>query len=96
MPVTVKTPSDIEADFGFGDDGFHRGCNWDKSPCGQTPEYYLSYRCTHPQHDDHATEIELYCPRHYALTLLRIQEVDLVLNSQTFQKYVWEYGPIKY
>lgn len=96
MPVTVKTPSDIEADFGFGDGRFHRGCDWDKTPCGQTPEYYVSYRCPHPQHNNHGTEPMLYCRRHYALTLLRIQEVSLVLNSKTFKEYVWEHGPIEY
>lgn len=93
MSVGQKTPSDIEIGFDLGG-GFHRGCDWDKSPCGETPAYYVNYRCSHPDHSEHGTGVILYCPRHYALTLLRIQEVDLQLNQKSFQEHVWEHGSI--
>lgn len=94
MPLAVKTPDDLSTEFDLDDDRFHHGCDWGQSPCGQFPEYHLSYRCPIPEHTNHGTEVELYCARHYALTLLRIQEVDLVLDPMPFWDYIWDCGRI--
>lgn len=96
MPIAVKTPDDLDTEFDLGADRFHRGCDWSDSPCGQLPEYHLSYRCPNPEHTDHGTDVGFYCGRHYALTVLRIQEVDLVLDPKPFWDYVWDCGPIDF
>ncbi|GAB3086912.1 hypothetical protein [Corynebacterium aquatimens] len=77
------------------EDGWgHKGCDWDESPCGEMKEYFISYRCTVPDHADHATHTEQFCPRHYALTLHYILEVRVPLNKSTFDAEIFSHGPL--
>lgn len=51
-----------------------RGCAWDESVCTQTREYRVQYASG----QDSTGEVDVFCPRHYALTLAELVEVHLV------------------
>ena len=95
MPVNqVIEPVDLIPSIDEDEGWSHKGCAWSDSPCGETPEYFISYPC--PEHGRaHAGETLLFCPRHYALSLLHILEVAVPLDGVPFNHAVYDHGPLE-
>lgn len=86
-PVDVLPP--IDDDGGWS----HKGCAWDNAPCGEAATYFVSYAC--PDHGRaHAGETRLFCPRHYAISLLHAVEVAAPLAGCGFDDVVLEHGAL--
>lgn len=71
-----------------GDWGRH-GCGWDESVCSDEPEY----RIVAPDSGDGGSA-GIYCPRHYALELIRLVEIHLPECSEPLSAHVSVYQRI--
>ncbi|MDO4918242.1 hypothetical protein [Kocuria sp.] len=70
-------------------------CAWDESVCTASVEYRIRWEGG----DDPAEplvrgEVELLCPRHYALSLARLLEVHEPQCEHTAVEHLAEYGPL--
>lgn len=70
-----------------------KDCSWDNAPCVEAASYFVSYTC--PEHGRaHAGDTRLFCPRHYALSLLHAVEVAAPLANCGFDDVVLEHGAV--
>lgn len=89
MAVRTKQDDDIFTEIYDGDGWRNQGCIWDESPCGTMPEY----RIAPAEFSDHG-EVQLLCPRHYALELARLVEVHLPDCTEPAAAHAASFGPI--
>lgn len=70
-------------------------CSWDESVCTASVEYRIQRRAgeddTEPGVDG---EVELFCPRHYVLSLARLVEVHEAECGHPAVEHLADYGPL--
>lgn len=62
--------------------GFRGTCQWQESVCTASPEAYITY----------AEESEVFCLRHYTLTLSYTAEVHVPSCSHTLAQHITRFG----
>lgn len=66
----------------IGDGDFRGTCQWHEDVCTQSPDAYVSS----------ANDTEVYCLRHYTLTLSQLAEVHLLSCMSSLSEHITAYG----
>ena len=78
-----QTKSHDGIDISISGDGDFRGtCQWHEDVCTQSPAAYVSS----------SNDTDVYCLRHYTLTLSQLAEVHLLSCPESLGQHVASYG----
>lgn len=78
-----------DTDFDKLDDGDSTRCTWNECVCTESPTHYVVFA-------EHAGggDAQLFCARHYVLTLAQLIELHLPECSGSFSDHVLRYGAL--
>lgn len=70
-------------------------CSWGESVCTASVEYRIRRRAGEDDAEPAAGgEVELFCPRHYVLSLARLLEVHEAECGRPATEHLADYGPL--
>lgn len=92
MAAKIALDDDIIIEINTGGGERPQGCMWNESVCTSSPEYRI-VPGAHGQDHDHS-DVELYCPRHYAVALARLVALHLPECEASISAHIVAYGSV--